>query len=350
MPANNYFETIIIGGGQAGLSVARYLKEAGRSFLILEKNNKLGESWMNRYDSLILDSFAKYSHLEDFPFPGDQMRQPHKNEVVEYLNSFAKHFDLHPQFSTEVISIEKRGEFIVQTNKGTYNSEFVVIATGPFHYPFIPGFAKDVSKDIHQIHSNEYQNPNQLKPGSTLVVGAGNSGVEIVEEVALAGRRVFFSYKGKLKSVRSTHLSQWLAYRLGLAHVPNHTLLGKLILWHTKGKSVGMNVKELLKHPNIQSVGELKEVKNEEMIFSKAKIRKVGNIIWATGYRSDFSIVSIPDFDPNIHTRGATNIRGLYVLNIRWQYSKSSSHLAGISRDAKYIAKDIINKSNEKPN
>ncbi len=343
MEKNNYVETIIVGGGQAGLSVARYLKESGREYLILEKNKKLGESWANRYDSLILDSYAKYSNLEDFPFVGDPMRHPHRDEVVEYLTSFAKHFDLHPQFSTEVLGIEKENDkFKVLTSKGIYTSKFLVLATGPFHKPFIPELAKEISSDIYQIHSSSYKNPNQLKTGPALVVGAGNSGVEITEEVVLAGRKVFFSYKGELKSVRSTKFSQWLAYELSLAHIPNHTLLGRLILWYTKGKSVGMNVKELLRYPNIKSVGILKEIRNGEMVFSKMKVNKISNIIWATGYKSDFSTVSIPDFDPKLQKRGVTNIPGLYVLNIRWQYSKSSSHLAGISRDAKYIAHDIL--------
>ncbi len=339
-------DTIIVGAGQAGLSVARFLKEAGRSFLILDKNSEIGVSWENRYDSLILDSFAKYTNLEGFPFPGDPLHHPLKHEVVDYLKSFAKHFDLHPQFSTEVLKINKEGnEFIVTANKAVYHSKFVVLATGPFEKPFVPESAKNISEDTYQIHAIDYKNPSELKIGTTLVVGGGNSGTEIAEEVAESGRKVLFSYKGDLKSVRSTHLSQWLAYRLGFAHVPKNTLLGKLILWYTRGKAVGVDVKSLLGNPNIKSIGEFLGVENGEMIFSKGKVRKVANIIWATGYKSDFSIVSVPSFDPGLQNRGITNISGLYILNIRWQYSKSSSHLAGISRDAKYIANDIMNKS-----
>src|SRR3989338_7990238 len=337
-------ETIIIGGGRAGLSVARYLKEFNRSFVILEKNKEIGESWKNRYDSLVLDSFAKYSHLESFPFPGDQMRQPQKDDVVFYLKNFAKHFDLKPEFGTKVIKIEKQEEtFIIHTNKGIYKSKFLVLATGPFQTPFVPEFAKDIPKEIFQLHSDNYRNPHQLKDGPTVVIGGGNSGAEIAEEIANSGREVLFSYKRKFRSVKSSHFSQWLAYSVGLAHVPQNTLLGKLILWYTKGKAVGIDVKKLLNHPKIKSVGEFIKAENDKIHFSKVIVKNISNIIWATGYRSDFSIISIPDFDPSLQKRGVTNIPGLFVLNIRWQHSKSSSHLAGISRDAKYIAQKIAN-------
>jgi len=333
-------ETVIIGGGQAGLSVGRCLKELGRPFIILEKAESIGSAWKNRYDSLILDSFAKYSQLEDFPFFGDPLRHARKDEVVAYLQSFAKNYDVAPQFSTEVIYVEKNKDiFIVTTNKGKYHSKFVVLATGPFQKPFIPEAAQRVSQNIYQLHSQDYRNPRQLKGGSTLVVGAGNSGTEIVEELLESGREVLFSYKGKLKSVHSSPLSQWLAYRLGLAHVRSGSFLGKLVMWYTKGKPVGVNVQALLKNPKLTSVGE----------FTGKVPQNVSNIIWATGYESDFSIVSIHGFDPKAQKRGVTNIPGLYLLNIRWQYSKSSSHLAGVSRDAEYIVKCIIEKLNEKP-
>lgn len=337
-----YIDTIIVGGGQAGLSVGRYLKEAKRPFLILEKSQKIGSTWESRYDSLKLDSFAKYSFLEDFPFLGDQMRQVGKDEVATYLENFAKHFDITSQFSTEVLNIRREEKkFIVTTNKGTYHAKFVVLATGPFHKPFIPENAKDLPKNIYQIHSKDYKNVQQLKDGPILIVGGGNSGAEIAEEIIEHGREVFFSFKGKFKSVKSSHLSQWLAYRLGLAHVPKDSLLGKLIIWYTKGKPVGVDIKSLLKNPLLTKVGAFIGVKDGQIICEKADLKNISNIIWATGYKSDFSIISIPNFDSSTQKRGVTNIPNLFVLNIRWQYSKSSSHLAGVSRDAKHIASYI---------
>lgn len=338
-------ETIIVGGGQAGISVGRFLVQCKKPFVILEKNSKIGQSWEDKYDSLALDSFAKYSGLKDFPFPGDRIRHPKKEEAASYLRAFAAHFAVYPNFSTEVLKIEKEnGKFILTTNRGIFRSKFVVLATGPFAKPIIPDLAKQIVPDIFQIHSQDYRNPQMLPEGNILVVGGGNSGVEIAEELANSGREVFFSFKKKLKSVRSSPFSQWLAYSLGLAHVPKETLLGKLIIWYTKGKAVGVDVKSLLNHPKITQVGECLEIKDGEIICVKANIKNVKNIIWATGYTSDFSAISIPGFDPSTQKRGVTNIPGLYVLNMRWQYSKSSSHLAGVSRDAKYIAKDIMNK------
>jgi putative flavoprotein involved in K+ transport len=339
----NEFETIIIGAGQAGLSVGRYLKEKGRSFLILEKNSDIGQSWAERYDSLILDSYAIYSELEGFPFMGEPLTQPTKKEVVEYLQDFATHFHLEPQFFTAVHRIEKEGEkFVVRTSKGIYYSKFLVLATGPFSVPNIPAYASKFPESIFQMHSSDYRNPAQLKGGSTLVVGRGNSGVEIVEELAEAGDKVYFSFRGKLKSVKSTHLSQWLAYGLGLAHIPNDTMLGKMIMWYTKGKAVGMDIGKFFKNKTVIPVGEFVKVEGSDLVFSQATLKDVKNVIWATGYGSDFSLISIPEFKPELQKRGVTNIPGLLILNMRWQYSKSSSHLAGISRDAKYIAEYII--------
>src|SRR3989344_1599563 len=336
-------ETIIVGGGQAGLSVGRYLKEYSRPFVILEKNGGIGQSWESRYDSMVLDSFAKYGRLADFPFPGDQMRQPTKDETAAYLKSFAKHYDIRPQFSTEVLSIEKKeNKFVLKTNKGIYQAKFVVLATGVFQKPFLPGLAKNIPAGIFQIHSQNYKNPASLPPGNTLVVGGVNSGAEIAEELAKAGRKVLFSYKGKFGSVTSSHFSQWVAYGLGVAHLPKKSLLGKLAIWYTKSKAVGVDLKEFFRNPNLIPVGECLEVKGQEIICVKQNIKDISVIVWATGYRSDFSIVSIPEFDSKKERRGITNIPGLYILNIRWQYSKSSSHLAGVSRDAKYIVKDII--------
>jgi putative flavoprotein involved in K+ transport len=342
------FETIIVGAGQTGLSLGRYLKDKNRSFAIFEKSDHIGSAWKSRYDSLVLDSFAKYGSLEDFPFPGDPLRRPERDEVVTYLENFAKHFSISPQFSTEVTRIEKEGEgFIVSTNKGDYRSRFVVLATGAFEKPHIPERAKNISRGILEMHSSEYRNPESLGNGDTLVVGGGNSGAEIVEEILATGRKVFFSTSRKFKSIKSSRLSQWLAYELGLAHVPKRSVLGKIVIWYTEGKAVGVDTKSLLKNPGLTLVGRFIDAAGDKIICEKKNLENIKNVVWATGYQSDFSIFAIPGFDPGGERRGVTNIPGLFILNLRWQYSKSSSHLAGVSRDAKYIANYIIDKSKE---
>ncbi len=344
--AERSFSTILIGAGQAGLSVARYLKEMGKEdFLILDEGPEIGSSWKNRYDSLELDSFAKYSHLEDFHFSGDKRKRPTKDEVADYLALFAQQFGLQPIFNTKVTSISKRnGEFIIGSEKGIlYYAKSVVVATGPFHREFIPALAANIGDSVLEIHSSEYKNPEELPTGSVLVVGGGNSGAEIAEEVALSGRHVYFSYKGKLKSVGSTHLHQWLAYRLGLAHLPKKSVLGSLAVWYTKGKAVGLDIKKLLGNHRIKTVGELVGIK-DGTIFCKnlaIPLRDIETIIWATGFVDDFSLIEVDEFDPKKVKRGVSNISGLYLINLRWHHSKSSSHLAGVSRDAKYIAQKI---------
>jgi putative flavoprotein involved in K+ transport len=341
-----FIDTIIIGAGQAGLSVARYLKESNIPFLILEKGSEIGLSWKDRYDSLVLDSYATYSELEGFPFLGDKKRQPTKDEVAEYLQSFAADIGLAPIFNTEVLSITKDGEeFIVTTNKDTYRSKSVVLATGPFTTPFIPPYAKKLRGDTYQIHTKDYKNASILPPGHVLIIGGGNSGSEIAKELIEHDREVLFSYKRKLKSVTSSPLTQWIAYGLGIAHIPQRSILGKLVKFYTQGKSIGMDVGKLLKNDKLISIGEIIDItKDGDIVTKETVLKDVGVVIWATGYQSDFSVINIASFNPKLQHRGVTNIKDLYVLNIRWQYSKSSSHLAGISRDAKYIAEQIAKK------
>lgn len=341
------YNTIIIGGGQAGLSVARYLKEKGIDYIVLDKEKEIGASWKNRYDSLVLDSFAKYSKLENFPFQGNQKRQPTKDEVAEYLKSFAEFYDIKPVFDTEVYSIEKEGDdFIIKTNKDTYKSKSVVITTGPFNTPYIPEYAYFISTEIYQLHAKNYKNSSEIPAGKILVVGGGNSGSEIAKELVENNRDIIFSFKGKLKSIPSSEFSQWIAYRLGIAHIPQKSILGKIVRWYTKGKAVGMDVGMLLKNDRLTCTGEIIDIApNGDILSTTAKIDKVSNIIWATGYKNDFSIIKIKEFDESLQNRGVSNIPGLYLLNIRWQHSKSSSHLAGISKDAKYIANTIYKRT-----
>ncbi len=339
-------DTIIIGGGQAGLSTARYFKEMGYSdFIILDQNTRPGDSWRERYDSLELDSYARYSHLENFHFDGPQCTRPNKDDIADYLARFAKHFSIDPVFNTKVVHITKEADIFTITtiDQKTYTANNIVIATGPFHSPHIPFVSKNISDSIHQIHSSEYKNPKQLKPGTVLIIGGGNSGAEFAEEVADSGRQVYFSFRRKLRSVGSTELHQWLAYVIGIAHLPKRSLVGSLALWYTRGKAVGLNLKNILTHPRITPVGEFLEVKDNSIICKQKEIpfADISTIVWATGFRDDFSLVHIPGFDKDSVTRGVSNIPGLYFLNLRWHHSKSSSHLAGVSRDAKYIAKKI---------
>jgi len=177
---DRHFETVIIGGGQAGLSVAYHLARQNRSSVILDANERIGDSWRTRWDSLRVFTPAKYNGLPGMRFPAPSLSFPTKDEVADYMCSYAAKFDLQVRnrVSVEAVTRTARG-FAVMSNAGTYEADTVVVATGAHHAPKIPGFASHLDPQITQIHSSAYKNPTQLRQGAVLVVGAGNSGAEI---------------------------------------------------------------------------------------------------------------------------------------------------------------------------
>src|SRR5260370_42659514 len=180
-------EIIVVGAGQAGLSMGYWLRQQQRSFLLLEAGSRIGESWRQRYDSLGLFTPRRYSALPGIVFPGDPEGRPTKDEMADYLEAYADHFALPIQLDTRVVGIEKHGEtFILQTTQDTYQAATVIVATGPFHHPRIPAFAPALSHEAQQLHAASYHNPSEIPPGPVLVVGAGDSGAHIAAELGHA--------------------------------------------------------------------------------------------------------------------------------------------------------------------
>src|SRR5712692_10323394 len=180
-------EIIIVGAGQAGLSMGYWMKRQRVSFLLLEAGPHIGESWRRRYDSLVLFTPRRYSALPGLAFPGDPEGRPTKDEMADYLQTYAGHVALPIQMDTRVVDMQKLGEtFMLQTTQGTYQAMTVIVATGPFQQPRIPAFASALSQVVQQLHSASYRNPSEIPPGPVLVVGAGNSGAHIAAELACA--------------------------------------------------------------------------------------------------------------------------------------------------------------------
>jgi putative flavoprotein involved in K+ transport len=197
MAATEHFDTIVIGGGQAGLATGYYLKQQGRDFVILDANERTGDSWRNRWDSLRLFTPARFDGLVGMPFPAQNYSLPTKNEMADYLEAYATHFQLPVRTGVKVDRLSRQdGHFVVTAGEQRFEANNVVVAMATFQQPHIPAFATELGPDITQLHSSAYRNPSQLRDGGVLIVGAGNSGAEIAMEIIrthptwIAGRDV----------------------------------------------------------------------------------------------------------------------------------------------------------------
>ena len=341
------YDTIIIGGGQAGLAVGYYLAQQGRDFVILEAHKQIGDSWRQRWDSLQLFTPAKFSSLPGMPFPAEAMHYPTKDEMADYLETYAQRFNLPVQLGVWVKRLSREGEhFIVESDGLRLVARQVVVATGAYQLPRIPTFAKDLDPAIHQIHTKQYQNPSQLPIGKTLVVGVGNSGGEIAMELAQT-RKVWLSGKptAQLPMPKNFMINVlwWFLHNATRAD----TLFGRFFKSKLGNKGApleGLSEKDFTA-AGINRVTKTVGVRNGKPVFEDGGSVDVSCIVWATGFRNDFSWIDLPVFDAEdepVHERGVVASEpGLYFTGLYYLYSVSSALIGGTRRDAGYIAKQI---------
>lgn len=339
------YDVIIIGAGQAGLSLGYYLSRQGRNFLLLEKGSVPGQAWADRWDSLRLFTPARYSELPGLPFPGDPDHLPEKNEVTSYFAQYAQTHKLPIQFHTTVSAVRTcSAGYEVVTDQGTLQAAHVVVATGAFQAPAVPGFARSLPGHVHQLHSTEYRNPSSLKPGAVLVVGTGNSGVQIAEELA-ATREVYLSGP-EPKAFPRQFLGKdlfWWGYALGLCSVTVDSRIGRKLKEKAGGDPlVGINLKEVLARTGIRRVGRVTAAEGDMVLTVEGKRLQVPNIIWCTGFRPDFSWIELPVFEAGGYPRQYRGVvaeaPGLYFLGLRRMYRADSHLLGGVGHDAEYLA------------
>jgi putative flavoprotein involved in K+ transport len=340
-------DTIVIGGGQAGLAAGYHLKEKRIDFLILDSQKRVGDTWRNRYDSLTLFTPVAYNHLPGLALPGNANHFPTKSEVADYLENYAAYFKMPIHMNICVTSIEKQDEdFYLKTDQETYVCKKVIIATGVFQKPKIPGFSSLLGGEIHQIHASEYKNEKQIATGSVLVVGGGNSGAQIAKELSKS-HQVYWSVSKKPQLIPLTVLSKsvfWWLDKLKLLHVEQNTTRGKWMKRHFNPILV-TEMKKMIKDKKIIIKSEAIIASAVSVLFSDGSDLTPKTIIWATGYQRDFTWLQIPDvFTENKkirHLKGVTEVRGLYFLGMPWQSNRTSSLLGGVGVDAAYIVEKI---------
>ena len=343
---------IVIGGAQAGLSISYYLSKMNKNYLVLDSENEIGASWLNRWDSLKLFTPTDYNHLPGLNFNAEKGHYPTKIEVANYFKSYVEKFKIPVQLNSLVTAVSKTEKgFIVTYNEGTIFTKNVIIATGPFHIPYTPPCHTRISEEILQIHSNYYKNVNQLQKGDALVVGGGDSGYQILNEISRdSTRTVYFSGVTKVNSIPQQILGKtlwWWFTLVGFLSYNKYSWIGKKIN-SLPQPIIGTDVKEILSRKNVIPSGRTKDALKKEIIFENTKISSIKNIVWATGYRPNFKWIEGLELDENNYPknyRGVRNIEGLYFIGLPWMYTRGSATLGGVYKDAIYLADIIRSKS-----
>jgi putative flavoprotein involved in K+ transport len=351
-----HVETVVIGGGQAGLSVGHHLARQERPFLILDANQRVGDAWRKRWDSLRLFTPARYNALAGMPFPAPAHSFPTKDQVADYLEAYATRFQLPVRTGVRVDRLSRDdGRFVVAAGDRSWEADNAVVAMSTFQVPRVPPFATDLSPDLVQLHSAGYHNPSQLREGGVLVVGAGNSGAEIALEVAsrhptwLAGKEsghVPFRIEGvAARFVFQPLLFRFVGHRVLTVDTPIGRKLRPRLISHG-APLVRVKPKDLAA-AGIRRVPRVVGVRDGHPLLADQRVLEVANVIWCTGFGPDFSWIDLPVFGENgnepLHHRGVVaNQPGLYFVGLFFLYAMSSGFLPGVDRDAEHIVHAIL--------
>ncbi len=342
----------MVGGGQAGLAAGYYLSRAGVPFVILEGNSKVGESWRRRWDSLQLFTVARYSALPGLRFPGDPEHFPGKDEVADYLEEYARCFELPVRLDSHVTSLESSAVgYHLETRSGSYDATQVIVSTGAYQRPYTPPIAQKLDAGVVQFHSAGYRNPDQILGNDVVVVGAANSGAGIAADLA-HGHRVRLSQGGRLRHLPRRILGKslhWYGDHLGLIAAPFDSWRGRT---QRNDFVVGPSLGQLQRRLGIEVVGRVVDTGGRIIRLEGGREIEVDAVVWATGYRSDYSWIGVPVLDEHgapIHRRGVTNDPGLSFLGMSHQYSRGSSLIYWVKNDAAYIVDQVVQNTAVQP-
>lgn len=338
-------EVVVIGGGQAGLALGYELALRQVPFVILDQSARVGHSWRNRWDSLTLFTPHPYNDLPGLRFPGMPGRYPTKDEVADYLEQYVATFALPVRLNCRVTALRRVSSgYLVETAMTRFLANQVVIATGPFQLPVRPAWSNDLPAHVFQIHTSQYRNPEQLPPGDVLVVGAGNSGVQIAAELA-PSRTLYLAVGKRLLHLPRQVIDQRLFWRLYTRAARQVTIDTRLGRWLSHQDVLfGTSLRGLSRDHGVAIVGRARGVAGDRVVVGRKRAIRVRSVVWATGYASRYRWVEVPVFNRRgapVHRRGLTAFPGLYFLGLFWQQSARSVMLGGIGNDATFIAAQI---------
>ena len=346
-------QTIVVGGGQAGLAVGYHLAKRGLPFLILDANKQVGDAWRNRWDSLRLFNPARYAGLPGLRFPARGDTFPTKDQVADYLGDYVHRFHLPVQNGVKVDRLWKEGDrFLMAAGSQRFESENVVVAMANYQLPRIPAFAHSLDSEILQLHSHDYRNPSQLKEGGVLIVGVGNSGADIGIEV-VRSHPTWISGKesGHIPWAIDSVIARFFLFRivrfLGHHVLTVKTRIGRKLrprLLHRAPPLVRVKPWDLT-NAGIKWVPRTVGVRNGLPLMADGTTLEVKNVIWCTGYHHGFPWIDLPIFDEGgdaVHDAGIVNdVPGVYFVGLNFLYSMTSPTLMGIGRDAERVVDAI---------
>jgi putative flavoprotein involved in K+ transport len=337
-------EVAVVGGGQAGLALGYFLARRGRRFVILEAADAVGPAWRERWDSLLLFTPRRYDSLPGLAFPGDPDGYPTRDEVVAYLEQYAARFELPTELGSRVRSLAKEdGTYVLDLGDRRIEAEQVVVATGPFQVPRVPPLAESLAPEVFQTHSTGYRKPGDVPEGTVLVVGGGNTGYQIAKELSA-------SHEVKLAiGSRQTPLPQrilgrdlfWWLTKLGLLEKTVDSRVGRRA--RHRDTLIGSSPRELRRHA-VELKPRAVDASGRTVGFADGSRLDVDAVIWATGYRPDYSWIELPVTDQAgaaRHRRGVTDVPGLYFLGLSWQHTRGSALLGWVEDDAAFVAEQI---------
>lgn len=347
-------DTLVIGGGQAGLAVGYHLTQARVPFEIVDANERTGDAWRQRWDSLRLFTPNRFNSLPGLTIPGEDWGFPTKDEIADYLESYARHFQLPISHRTRIDHLFRDGDgFQASAGEVTIEADNVIVAMASYQVPKKPDFAGELDPEIFQIHIDEYENPGQLRDGPVLVVGLGNSGAEVAKEL-VEDRQVWLS--GEPSAVQPFRPEK-LSGRILMPFV-GPVILNRLL---TTSTPMGRKVRSKMLHKaapllrvkpkdlvaaGVQRVGRTTGVADGKPQLDDGTVLDVGNIVWCTGFDAGFSWIDLDIFDEQgdvVHDRGIVDdVPGLYFVGLKFQYSVLSDTLLAVGRDAGYVVDHLV--------
>ncbi|WP_339259445.1 NAD(P)/FAD-dependent oxidoreductase [Paenibacillus sp. FSL R5-0713] len=344
------YDALVIGAGQAGLAAGYYLQRSGLTFVIVDAASSVGESWRKRYDSLRLFTPRMYDGLPGMPLGGNENDLPSKDEIADYFESYAKQMHLPIKLNCLISRLSKQDEvYYAETNDGIIEARNIIVATGPFQTPNVPPFAKSFSENIVQLHSSEYRNSSQLHPGTTVVVGGGNSGAQIAVELAADEQQTVYISIARNFTFRPLHIMKrsifWYFEKLGIVRAGADRRVGRW-LRNQPEYVYGYELKELMSQGKVNVRPRAVNAIDDRILYEDGSETQIDNMIWATGFKRNDSWIDIHTaFDSKgemIHERGVSPVAGLYYVGLPWQTSRGSALLGWVKYDAQKIISHVI--------